>query len=214
MDTRRAMGLADRRRSDMLAGYAVGSMAKARKIMTPRFSRRLLSLVMSGVVVMILPCVFPARAQTVVVTANGEPITEVDIEQRTRLNFLTTHKHCARQEVINELIDDKGKIKQAAKLGVEPTSADVNDAYAKLGLRMRITPEQLTKSLEGQGIRLDTLKGRIKAEVARKNLACLRDNYSRVQGGISEKCRLSPIPRIRRVARMHAPTRAIALAQR
>ena len=30
---------------------------------------------------------------------------------------------------------------------------------------MRITPEQLTKSLESQGIRPDTLKARIKAEM-------------------------------------------------
>src|ERR1700709_318360 len=31
--------------------------------------------------------------------------------------------------------------------------------------RMRITPAQLTKSLEGQGIRPDTLKARIKADM-------------------------------------------------
>ena len=39
---------------------------------------------------------------------------------------------------------------------------------------MRITPEQLTKSLEGQGIRLDTLKQRIKAIIARRSLFRLR----------------------------------------
>jgi len=34
-----------------------------------------------------------------------------------------------------------------------------------MSARMRITPEQLTKSLEVQGIRSDTLKARIKAEM-------------------------------------------------
>ena len=34
----------------------------------------------------------PLRAQTVAVMVNGEPITNYDIEQRGKLNSLTTHK--------------------------------------------------------------------------------------------------------------------------
>jgi peptidyl-prolyl cis-trans isomerase SurA len=106
-----------------------------------------------------------AFAQTVAVMVNGEPITNYDIEQRTKLNFLTTHKQPARQDIINELIDEKVKIKEAKKYGVDPGSSDVEQAYASMGQRMRITTEQLTKSLESQGVRPDTLKARIKAEM-------------------------------------------------
>ncbi len=52
---------------------------------------------------------------------NGEPITNFDIEQRTKLNFLTTRKQMPRQEVIDQLIDEKVKIKEAKKFGVDPT---------------------------------------------------------------------------------------------
>jgi peptidyl-prolyl cis-trans isomerase SurA len=106
-----------------------------------------------------------ALAQTVAVMVNGEPITNYDIEQRTKLNFLTTHKQAARQDIINELIDEKVKIKEAKKYGVDPSSSDVEQSYASMGQRMRITTEQLTKSLESQGVRPDTLKARIKAEM-------------------------------------------------
>jgi peptidyl-prolyl cis-trans isomerase SurA len=34
-------------------------------------------------------------------TVRGEAITEYDIEQRTKLNFLSTHKQAARQDVID-----------------------------------------------------------------------------------------------------------------
>jgi hypothetical protein len=34
-------------------------------------------------------------------------------------------------------------------------------------LRMRVAPEQWTRSFEGRGIRLDTLKNRIKADMVR-----------------------------------------------
>ena len=87
---------------------------------------------------------------------NGEPITNYDIEQRTKLNFLTTHKQMPRQEVIDELIDEKVKIKEAKKYGVDPGVSDVDQSYASMGSRMRITADQLTKSLESQGIRPDT----------------------------------------------------------
>ncbi len=116
----------------------------------------LLALIGSGTV---------ALAQTVVVMVNGEPITNYDIEQRSKLNFLTTHKQASRQDVINELIDEKVKIKEAKKFGVDPGSTDVDQAYTSMSQRMHITTEQLTKSLESQGVRPETLKARIKADM-------------------------------------------------
>jgi peptidyl-prolyl cis-trans isomerase SurA len=120
---------------------------------------------MGCLVALMLVCTTPARAQTVVVMVNGEPITEYDIEQRSKLNFLSAHKQTPRQDVINELIDEKVKIKEAKRFGVDPGTSDIDQAYNQMSGRMHITPEQLTKSLEGQGIRPDTLRARIKADM-------------------------------------------------
>jgi peptidyl-prolyl cis-trans isomerase SurA len=107
----------------------------------------------------------PLHAQTVAVMVNGEPITNYDIEQRTKLDFLSTRKPATRQKVIDELIDEKVKIKEGKKFGVDPGIADVDQSYTAMSTRMRLTPEQLTKSLETQGIRPETLKARMKAEM-------------------------------------------------
>ncbi|HWX05417.1 MAG TPA: SurA N-terminal domain-containing protein [Bradyrhizobium sp.] len=134
--------------------------------MTTTFSHRLSPLILGCVAVLVLMgCASPSHAQAVAVMVNGEPITNYDIEQRSKLNFLTTHKPADRQQVIDELIDEKLKIREAKKFGVDPTSTDIDQAYAGMSGRMRITPDQLTKSLEGQGIRPDTLKSRIKADM-------------------------------------------------
>src|ERR1700680_4728387 len=134
--------------------------------MTTAFSHRLSPLILGCVAVLILMgCASPSHAQAVAVMVNGEPITNYDIEQRTKLNFLTTHKPADRQQVIDELIDEKLKIREAKKFSVDPTSTDIDQAYAGMSGRMRITPDQLTKSLESQGIRPDTLKSRIKADM-------------------------------------------------
>ncbi|MHC2692912.1 parvulin-like peptidyl-prolyl isomerase [Bradyrhizobium liaoningense] len=88
----------------------------------------------------------PSRAQNIVVMVNGDPITDFDIEQRSKLDQLTTQKTPSRQEVINELIDDKVKLKEGKKYGVDPGVSDINQSYEGMAQRMRITPDQLTKS--------------------------------------------------------------------
>jgi peptidyl-prolyl cis-trans isomerase SurA len=136
-------------------------------IMTTTFLRRLPPRIILGcaVALVLIGCGSPSHAQTVAVMVNGEPITNYDIEQRSKLVFLTTHKPASREQVVEELIDEKVKIKEAKKFGVDPTASDVDQSYNAMSSRMRITPEQLTKSLETQGIRPDTLKSRIRADM-------------------------------------------------
>ncbi len=95
---------------------------------------------------------------------NGEPITSYDIEQRSRLMALSGKK-AARQQVIDELIDERLKIKEGKRYGVDPSGADIDSSFGAMGQRMRLSPEQLTKMLESKGIRPVTLKSRIKAEI-------------------------------------------------
>jgi peptidyl-prolyl cis-trans isomerase SurA len=134
--------------------------------MTTTFSHRLSSLILSCIAsLVVMACAVPSHAQSVAVMVNGDPITNYDIEQRIKLNFLTTHKPSERQQVVNELIDEKLKIKEGKKFGVDPSASDIDQAFASMGGRMRVSVEQLTKSLESQGIRPDTLKARIRADM-------------------------------------------------
>src|ERR1700680_4009775 len=106
--------------------------------MTTAFSHRLSPLILGCVAVLILMgCATPSHAQTVAVMVNGEPITNYDIEQRSKLNVLTTHKPADRQQVINELIDEKVKIKEAKKFGVDPTASDIDQSYQAMSSRRR-----------------------------------------------------------------------------
>jgi peptidyl-prolyl cis-trans isomerase SurA len=135
-------------------------------MMTTTFSRRILALVVGSVAAIVLQAgISPLQAQGVVVMVNGDPITDFDIEQRTKLNFLSTHKTASRQDVLNELIDERVKIKEGKKYGVDPTGSDVDQAFAEMSSRMHLTADQLAKSLESQGIRAETLKARVKADI-------------------------------------------------
>ncbi|WP_025035844.1 SurA N-terminal domain-containing protein [Bradyrhizobium sp. DOA9] len=124
---------------------------------------RLLLAIAAGLMLTVLPS--PSRAQNIVVMVNGDPITDFDIEQRTKLDQLSTQKTPSRQQVINELIDDKVKIKEGKKYGVDPSVSDINQSFDGMAQRMRITPDQLSKSLETKGVRAETLKSRMRAEM-------------------------------------------------
>jgi len=134
--------------------------------MTTAFSSRFPTLARFCVAGCVLAlCSSSAQAQTVCVMVNGEPITGYDIDQRSKLDFLSTHKAANRQDILNELIDEKVKIREAKKFGVDPSDSDIDQSYAQVGSRMHISADQLTKTLELQGMRPDTLKARLKAEL-------------------------------------------------
>lgn len=109
-------------------------------------------------------------AQSVAAMVNGEAITNFDIDQRIKLTQLTTRKAISRQEALDELINDKLKIKEGKRYGLDMSSSDIDGAYGNMASRMRLNPEQLNKTLEGHGIRPETLKSRIKADMTWGNL--------------------------------------------
>ena len=148
----------------------LGSANVAKMNMTTTLLSRLSALVLGcGAALFVMGSWSPTHAQ-VAVMVNGEPITNFDIEQRSKLLMLSVKKMPDRQQVIDELIDEKVKIREGKKFGIDPSAADVDQSYASMGSRMRVTPDQLTKSLESQGIRPDTLKARLKADMVWTNL--------------------------------------------
>ncbi len=112
----------------------------------------------------------------VVVVANGSPITAYDIDQRTKLIFTSTHKAPTRQEVIQELIDDRIKIAKAKAYGFEVPDTEVDQAFANIAKNQHLSLQQFTQVIERAGISANTIKARIRAELTWTQL--VRGKYS------------------------------------
>jgi len=108
----------------------------------------------------------PASAQQVAVLVNGAPITTYDIEQRIKFDTLASHKAPSRQDVIQELIDEKLKVHAGRLYKLEVEDSQVNTAYANMAQRMHLSADQLTTALAHQGIDAQTLKAKIRADIA------------------------------------------------
>jgi peptidyl-prolyl cis-trans isomerase SurA len=111
-----------------------------------------------------------AVAQNVVVMVNGEPITALDIEQRTKFMLLSTQKAVPRQEILDELIDEKLKIKEGKRWSIEVPESEVESTFSGMAGRMRLSAAQLVESLAKQGVNANTLKARIRADLTWQNL--------------------------------------------
>lgn len=105
-----------------------------------------------------------AVAQNVLVMVNGEPITALDVEQRSKFIQLSTQKTPPRQQVIDELIDEKLKIKEGKRWGITVSDSDVDSTYASMASRMHVSAAQLTENLAKSGISAYTFKDRIRAD--------------------------------------------------
>jgi len=120
-----------------------------------------------AVTAIVLAC--PATAQVVVI-ANGSPITEYDIQQRMKLETNAAHKSTTRQQIIDDLIDDRLKISKAKVYGLEVADTEVNNAFEGMASRQRLTVQQFSQVLERAGISPNTVKARIRAELTWQQL--------------------------------------------
>jgi len=111
-----------------------------------------------------------ARAQAVVLLVDGQPITALDIEQRSKFITMSTHKTPTRQEVIDGLVDEILEIREAKRYTIDPTDSDVNDAFNGVASNMSIDAQKLTQLLTNGGASAATLKQKLRAQIAWSSL--------------------------------------------
>jgi len=106
----------------------------------------------------------PAPTQLVAVVVNGDPITNFDIEQRTKLVQLGGQK-ATRAEVIEDLINEKLKIQVLKRFNIPDIDKDVDAAFRNMARRAHQTPKEFSNQLDHAGVKMDTLRSRIRAEI-------------------------------------------------
>jgi peptidyl-prolyl cis-trans isomerase SurA len=111
-----------------------------------------------------------AEAQTVVAFVNGEPITALDVDQRARLNEVATHQAPLKPKVLEELIDEKLKMREAKRWGLEISDVEVDGAFGGSASRMHMNTDQFTQALTREGVTVATFKARIRAELVWQQL--------------------------------------------
>ena len=111
-----------------------------------------------------------AHAQEVVVLVDGMPITALDVDHRAKFVEMSTHKAPARQEVLDTLIDEILEIREAKRYTIDPSNSDVDEAFSNVATNMGIDANKLSQLLASGGASADTLKQRLRAQIAWSSL--------------------------------------------
>jgi len=125
------------------------------------------SLALAGFGMLLLAgAAFPAMAAGVRVTVNGQPITDIQIQQRAKLMGLEHHPGNLITEATNELINEALELQEAKRLNINITDSQVNDSFLQVARNLKLAPDKLTLVLTSNGISADNLKDRIRATLA------------------------------------------------
>ncbi|MGA9949958.1 MAG: hypothetical protein WBQ24_17045 [Xanthobacteraceae bacterium] len=126
-------------------------------------------LVAAAAAIAIFSLISTANAQ-VATTVDGQPITELDIQQRAKFHEMATHKTPNRQDIINELSNEIREISQAEHRAIAPSDAEVSEAFAQVASNMAVGVDELTEILTKGGASADTIKQRLRADIASARL--------------------------------------------
>ena len=123
-----------------------------------------------------------ALAQTAIrVVVNGEAITSNEIASRARFLRIvdrSTTGASVERAAMEELVEERLKLQEAKRVGLEVSQAQVDGAFAGIAQRMKITPAQLGQALSAQGISPDTLKTRLRTQMVWQQLVVGRFSKS------------------------------------
>jgi peptidyl-prolyl cis-trans isomerase SurA len=95
-----------------------------------------------------------------------EEPSAAEVSQRVKLRAAIPGKTYSRAQVIDELREEKRKIREAGAAGVQVLDAEVDAEYARMARRMDISTAQLTANLAEEGVGPETVKHLLRANIA------------------------------------------------
>jgi peptidyl-prolyl cis-trans isomerase SurA len=137
---------------------------------TFRLGRRMSGAMVAGAIML---CLAPAASsQNIPEVIDGQTLTPLDVEQRTSfLRMSNKNKTPAQQVVVDSLVAEIRQIAEAKRNGIEISELEVDHAYDSVATRMDLDRTKLTRLLVAGGASEDTLKRRLRAQIAVNKLA-------------------------------------------
>ena len=106
----------------------------------------------------------PAFGQAIVASINGDPITDIDIDERMKM-LRVLRKPATRDAAIESLFADRLETQEAGKFGVNPRDSDVSQQIIKVAQEMKIAPDALVGTFEHAGVTPDHFKAHFRADM-------------------------------------------------
>lgn len=105
----------------------------------------------------------PAAAATLVATVNDEPITDVDLDRRTKL-LRVLKRNATADAALEAIIADRLRLRELKKYSLNPGINERNNGIGRIASQMKIPPQALMQSLQSAGLQEKDFDDFFKAE--------------------------------------------------
>jgi len=112
-----------------------------------------------------VPGAWTAFAQVIAASINGDPVTNIDIDERMKM-LRVLRKPATREDAIESLFAERLKIREAGKFSINPQDSDLSPQIVSVAKDMKLAPGTLIAALEHAGVPADHFKGYFRAELA------------------------------------------------
>jgi peptidyl-prolyl cis-trans isomerase SurA len=106
-----------------------------------------------------------AFAQVIIATVNNDPITNIDLEQRIKLQKVL-RKPATSEAALDSLIDDRVKSGETKKYNIKLTDSEINHEIARVAGELKIDPNSMVAELEHAGVSADHFKAHFQTDYA------------------------------------------------
>lgn len=109
------------------------------------------------------------------ILVNDRPITNFDINARAKLLRLSrVSKAQAQKKAAEELINEELQLAEAQRLRITVNESEVEKAFAAIAQRTKMKPAQFERALRSVGVNPKTLKHRLRASLAWRQVVIRR----------------------------------------
>jgi peptidyl-prolyl cis-trans isomerase SurA len=112
-------------------------------------------------------CVFlpgsQARAQVIIATVNGDPITDIDVNERMKL-LRILRQPATHDAALESMIDDQLKLDETAEFKVKASDSEIAQQIGKDAAKLKMAPQALLEELQSSGILESNFKEYFAAE--------------------------------------------------
>jgi peptidyl-prolyl cis-trans isomerase SurA len=106
-----------------------------------------------------------ARAQEIVLSVNGDPITTLDLDEREKL-LRALHRPATREAAIESMIEDRLKLKEASRYGVNITDNEIGAEVQDIARRSKMSTTALVQSIGKAGVSQEHANNFFRAQMA------------------------------------------------
>jgi len=106
-----------------------------------------------------------ARAQEILATVNGQPITDLDLSQREKLLKLL-HKPATRDAAMQSMVDDILENQETSEFQIKPNDTQIGQEMMRTAKQAKIDPQLFFSQLQTSGISESHVKDHFSAQLA------------------------------------------------